>query len=117
MTTDEAIAAIPNGWRMYTVDMSIMNRASVMLRQTDHIGYVSAQGPTLADAIQSAAIKAKWHWRGWTIGPAYIGYEASHPDHDASFEDGAWVGNGLHVHGMTVEDVRAQIDEKEDERG
>jgi len=102
MTTDEALATIPTGWRFYTCDASIVGRYSVMLRQTDHIGYVSAQGPTLADAIQSAAIKAKWHWRGWTIGPAYIGYEASHPDHDASFEERALFCHDLHVRGMDV---------------
>lgn len=111
MTTDEAITAIPNGWRMYTVDMSIVDRASVMLRQTDHIGYVSGQAPTLAEAIVAASAKAKWHHRGWDIEPAYVGYQAVHPDYDYCVDTG---GNGLAVHGMTVEDVKAQIDEKED---
>lgn len=113
MTTDEAIASIPTGWRMYAVDMSIIGRASAMLSQTDHIGYVSAQAPTLADAIVAASAKAKWHYRGWTIEAAYVGCEATHPDYDYCYESG---GNGLHVHGMTVEDVKAQIDEKEDEK-
>lgn len=119
MTTDESLATIPTGWRFYTCDASIVGRYSVTLRQIDHIGYVSAQGPTIADAIQTAAIKAKWHWRGWTIEHAYIGYEASHPDHEASYEgpEDGWVGNGLHVHGMTVEDVKAQIDDKIEEMG
>jgi len=113
MITEEAIASIPTGWRMYTVDMSVIGRASVMLRQTDHIGYVSAQAPTLSDAIAAASVKAKWHYRGWTIEVAYVGYEATHPDYDYCYESGV---NGLHVHGMTVEDVKLQIDEKEDDR-
>lgn len=117
MTTDEAISAIPTGWRMYTVDMSIINRVSVMLSQTDHIGYVSAQAPTLAGAIVAASAKAKWHYRGWTIDAAYIGYIAYHDNYDGWTDDeGAWVDNGLKVYGMTVNDVKAQIDEKEDDR-
>lgn len=113
MTTDEAIAAIPTGWRIYKVDMSIFGRAAVILRQTDHIGFVSAQALTLADAIVSASAKAKWHYRGWTIEPSYVGYEATHPDYDYCYESG---GNGLHVHGMAIENVKAQIDDKEDDR-
>jgi hypothetical protein len=112
VTTDEAIAAIPTGWRIYTIDMSIIDRVAVMLSQIDHIGYVSGVAPTIADAVAAASAKAKWHYRGWTIEPAYIGYEASHPDYDYCVETG---GNGLAVHGMTVEQVRAEIDDKEEE--
>lgn len=56
-------------------------------------------------------------YRGWEISPGYVGYYATHPNFDASYEgpEDGWVGNGLQVHGMTVEDVKAQIDDKEEE--
>jgi hypothetical protein len=119
MDIETALEAIPEGWRLYTIDMSIINRASVTLKQIDRIGYVNAVAPTLAGAIAEASAKAKWHYRGWNIAPEYIGYSATHPDHEASYEgpEDGWVGNGLCVHGMTVEQVKAEIDDVMDDRG
>ena len=56
-------------------------------------------------------------YRGWTIDTAYVGYHGTHPDFDASYEDGELVGNGLQVHGMTIDQVKAEIDDKIEDLG
>jgi len=56
-------------------------------------------------------------YRGWSISADYMGYSATHENYEAWTEgEGEWADNGLSVHGMTVAEVKAEIDEKEDER-
>jgi len=56
-------------------------------------------------------------YRGWSITADYIGYSATHDNYEAWTEgEGDWSDNGLSVHGMTVAEVKAEIDEKEDDR-
>lgn len=117
MDIETALEAIPDGWRLYTVDMSIIGCASVMLRQIDHIGYVNAAAPALAEAIAEASEMAKWHYRGWNIEPAYIGWQATHPNYDCDCDQDGFFGNGLCVHGMTMEQVKSEVDDKQDENG
>jgi len=55
-------------------------------------------------------------YRGWKISADYIGYTATHDNYEAWTEgEGEWADNGLSVHGMTVAEVKAEIDEREDE--
>jgi hypothetical protein len=54
-------------------------------------------------------------YRGWQISEGYVGYYATHPDFDAEMDDGQWVGNGLQVHAMTLDELRAEVDEKIEE--
>jgi len=51
-------------------------------------------------------------YRGWNIEPAYVGWSATHPDFDASWdgEENGWVDNGLQVHAMTLDGVKAEVD-------
>jgi len=56
-------------------------------------------------------------YKGWAIEPGYVGYTGTHPDYEAWTEgEGEWADNGLSVHGMTVDEVKAEIDDREDER-
>tara|TARA_B100001057_G_scaffold473955_1_gene538983 strand:+ start:457 stop:672 length:216 start_codon:yes stop_codon:yes gene_type:complete len=52
---------------------------------------------------------------GWTSCAAYVGWEATHRDFDASYEgpEDGWVGNGLSAWGKTEADVLAEIAEIE----
>jgi len=55
-------------------------------------------------------------YKGWTITADYIGYSASHDNYEAWTEgEGEWADNGLSVHGMTVAEVKAEIDLKVEE--
>ena len=56
-------------------------------------------------------------YRGWSIhyDPTPIpirsfDWTATHPDYDASFEDGEWQDNGLVCHAATLADLRGEID-------
>ena len=53
--------------------------------------------------------------KGWTISPAYVGWEATHDDFDAEIIDGQTIGNGLSAWGLTRTDVEEQIAEIEAE--
>ena len=66
-----------------------------------------------------STLSKRLEYRGWEIEPAYVGWSATHPDFDASWEgeEDGWVGNGLCVHGMTIEQVKAEVDEKIEEAG
>lgn len=48
---------------------------------------------------------------GWEVSPAYVGWVATHPNFDASYEgpEDGWVGNGLQVNGNTLDEVHAEI--------
>ena len=120
MSVDSAIAAIPQGWRLYTVDMSIEGRANVSLRGpvfsnphcTDMVGAVE---PTLFRAIVNATAKAANTYRGWTISqgrwpePAW---SATGPNYDASYEgeEDGWVSNGEAANAPTRVALVAEID-------
>lgn len=58
-------------------------------------------------------------YRGWRIDAEFIGYSATGPDYDASYEgpEDGWVSNGQSVHGRTVQDVRELIDDYLEENG
>jgi hypothetical protein len=56
-------------------------------------------------------------YRGWAISFDFppipirsMDWSATHPDYDASFEDGEWQATGGHVHGATLDEVKAEID-------
>lgn len=51
-------------------------------------------------------------YRGWRIDAEFIGYSATGPDYDASYEgpEDGWVSNGQYVHGRTVQEVKDEID-------
>lgn len=52
-------------------------------------------------------------YRGWSLGPAYIGWEATGPDYDASWEgeEDGWVDNGQKAWGNTRDECIAAIDD------
>lgn len=56
-------------------------------------------------------------YRGWRIDSAYVGYSAIHPDYDASWEgeEDGYIDNGLQVHAMTIDGVKAEVDAKIEE--
>lgn len=63
-------------------------------------------------------------YRGWSINydpkPIPIrsfDWQATHPDYDASWEgeEDGWVDNGLKCSAATLEELHAEIDEKQDE--
>ena len=51
-------------------------------------------------------------YRGWSIEPGYIGWYATHPEFEASYEgeEDGWIGNGLQVHAMTIEAVKLEVE-------
>lgn len=55
-------------------------------------------------------------YRGWRIDAEFIGYSATGPDYDASYEDGEWVSNGQSAWGRTLEECKAGVDEWHDEQ-
>jgi hypothetical protein len=81
---DDAIAAIPAGWRLFTVDMSIEQSASVTLKGVQgHIDYVNETRTTLAAALIAASGVARNTHRGWVIDRDFIGHwRAIHPEFD-----------------------------------
>ena len=52
-------------------------------------------------------------YRGWHIGPAYHGWEASSPNFDASYEgpEDGWVSNGQSAWGRTRQECEDAVDE------
>jgi len=55
-------------------------------------------------------------YRGWDIHPAYIGHSATHDNYEAWTEgEGEWTDSGLSIHGMTVAEIKAEIDLKVEE--
>lgn len=119
MSIDSQIDQIPEGWRLYTVDMSIEGRARVMLMGPRHRPHeaadlASAVEPTLAEAIRIARISAVRTYRGWTISqgtwpePAW---SATGPNYDAWTEgEGEWSDNGEKADALTREALIAEID-------
>ena len=82
-----------------------------------HIEYVCEVGATLAEGIAKAAKKAANHYRGWSISFDFppipirsMDWSATHPDYDASLEDGEWQDNGKRVTAATREDLIKEID-------
>lgn len=55
MSIDAAIAAIPEGWRIYTIDMSIEGRTRVMLKGPM---YLNAAGLTILVLAFAASVGA-----------------------------------------------------------
>jgi len=51
-------------------------------------------------------------YRGWSIEPAYIGWQAVSPDFDASWEgeEDGWVGNGQSAWGRTREECEGAVE-------
>lgn len=50
-------------------------------------------------------------YRGWSIEPGYIGWDATHPDYDLTplyADDGP--SDNRHVNARTIEELRAEID-------
>jgi hypothetical protein len=74
---------------------------------------LSIGGGWLSGGVNQAVVimeDVTMEYRGWTIHPAYIGYSATHNNYDAWTDDeGQWTDNGLCVHGMTLEQVKAEI--------
>lgn len=127
MSIDQAIAAIPEGWRIYTVDMSVEGRARVMLKGQMYPNengvsvpeYVCEVRQTLPAAIDAASAMARNTYRGWTISydPPPIptrefDWCATGPNYDASYEgaEDGWVDNGEKVNAATREALIAEID-------
>ena len=56
-------------------------------------------------------------YRGWSIDPAYYGWQAIGPNYDASWEgeEDGWVDNGEKAWGRTREECEAAVDEWFDE--
>lgn len=57
-------------------------------------------------------------YRGWRIDAEFIGYSATGPDYDASYEgpEDGWVSNGQSACGRTIREVKDAIDEWHDEQ-
>lgn len=56
-------------------------------------------------------------YRGWSISFDFppipirtMDWSATHPDYDASFEDGEWQDNGKRVTSATLDGVKSEID-------
>lgn len=55
-------------------------------------------------------------YRNWKITAEFIGYSAIGPDYDAWTEgEGKWSDNGQVVYAMTLEGVKAEVDDKIEE--
>lgn len=52
-------------------------------------------------------------YRGWRIDAEFIGYSATGPDYDASYEgpEDGWVSNGQSAWGRTILEVKDAVDE------
>lgn len=57
-------------------------------------------------------------YRGWRIDAEFIGYSATGPDYDASYEgpEDGWVSNGQSAWGRTIREVKDAVDEWHDEQ-
>jgi hypothetical protein len=60
-----------------------------------------------------------YSYRGWSISPDYIGWSATSPNYDASWEgeEDGWVSNGECVSGRDQYECMDAIDEWIDEHG
>lgn len=127
MSIDSQMDRIPDGWRLYTVDMSIEDRARVMLKGPMYVNaggvsvpeYVCEVGTSLELAIAAAIRKAANTYRGWTISYDHppipirdFDWGATGPNYDASYEgaEDGWVDNGEKVNAATREALIAEID-------
>jgi len=121
VSVDAAIAEIPTGWRIYTVDMSIEMRARVMLKGPMYPNENGVQVPdyacearsNLAAAIAAAADRARNTYRGWEMSFVHPpipfrdwDWQATHPDYDGAPD----ANDGRQVSAETRELLIAEID-------